>query len=221
MSTVPPTRVAGHRQHDHRGALPEAADEQRGQQRPAEGTGEEDVEGAQRGADAAQPVGHDLLQQRPDHGEGGRRGHGGGDAGDGEEHRVGHVELDRDHHRAGQDQPAHQRQGLGGVLAVEAVEVPAGEGQHGHHADPDGEGDQAPAEGVEAELVLQEEVRQGLAGEQDEPEGRERHDDRAHGPDLPDAGEAGLHGDGDVRVLDDLGEHVALLPLAPHRLAHA
>ena len=85
----------------------------------------------------AQPVGHDRLQDRPDHGEGGdsrstARDH----ADDGEQHGVRHDVLDRhERRRRAGCSSADEPQRLRRVLAEAGVVAAADERQDGEHGE--------------------------------------------------------------------------------------
>ena len=69
MTRSPPMSVRRHAEQQHGAPRPDGVREERGEQRAAGGADEEHVDRAERGAEAAQPVGHDRLQHRADHRE--------------------------------------------------------------------------------------------------------------------------------------------------------
>ena len=146
----------GQPEHQNRGLRAAGVDHHGRQQATAGRADEEDVQRGQRRADAPKPVGNDGLHEGPDHGESGEHHQRTGDVQHGKEPRVGHVELDGQQQRGGQDERADQPHRPGGALAVEAVEPPSDERHDGDHPDPGRGGEGAAAQRAQPVLIFEE-----------------------------------------------------------------
>ena len=218
----PADDAGGHPEHDDGVADTEGVGEEAGDDPAGEATDEEDVHGGEGRAHAPQPVGDDGVEDRAHHGEGRGGEYGLGDA---EDHEPG-VAVDRElqggEDGRRQDEQAHQGQGPGRVLAVDAVEVLADEGQQGQGPDPAQGQDDAPVEHVgHVQVVVEVQRGQGGLAEQAEAQGAEGHEHGADGGDLLQPGEGRLHRDGGrVLLLHHLVQDVVLLELAPGWFLH-
>ena len=177
------------RNHDdqHRRPDPHNAVEEGRQNGAAGRTDEEDIDAAHCAHHATQAVWRDRGEDGTDHGESRQEQDGTRHAEDGPEDRVGHEVLNGNDDRDGQDDLADQRQGLGRILAVETVVVPADEGQRDEHPDGADGADDAALERIEPELLLEIQVAQHGSREEPEADGGEGDQDRldradAHDP---------------------------------------
>ncbi len=154
-----------YRQDEGRGTGSPGICEQQRDETAAGGADEEDVEGDEGRAAAAEAVGHDRLHQRSDHGERGDEqdclGHAEGD----EQRHVRDGVLDRLEKGAEADADADHAQRAGGVLAPETVELGADveETEDGEDA-ADGDGD-AAVERVQVPAFLEVEAFEDGNGE--------------------------------------------------------
>ena len=208
-------------QDQHGGLGAGGVDEEGGQERPARGADEEDVERSEGGPHAPEAVGRDRLQDRPDHRERGEVQDLHHHADDGIAQRVRHRVLDRDHEGDGDDEEADETECLRRVLAEAGVVPSGGERQDAERQDPTEGSEKATLERVEVELFLDVEPAQDGPGEQAEAQRREGDHGVAERTNLLEPREHGLDRHRRGPGVDDLAEHVLHLELAPGRLGDA
>ena len=212
-----PADQAGRQDHgDDRGLAADGVAEDAGQHRTEEPAEAEQVDADHGGAPGPEPVGQDRRRRGEDDRE---RGPGHRDADgqhDPDQDHVGHQQGEGHEGPEAGDQTAHEHHRAGRTGPEEAVAVPARDRDRDDGGEVGGRREQAPFEGVEAELLLQEQVEEQREAEQGQAEAGHAQQEEVEGLDRPQALEGDAERDRElvpvVELLAQNGLHLVTAP---------